>query len=54
MTSRDEKDFLGIRRWGGPGREGISVRLALFTEMIKGKPWTPATFREVGGTKVWV
>jgi serine/threonine protein kinase/formylglycine-generating enzyme required for sulfatase activity len=29
----------------------ISVRLALFAEMVKGKPWTPATLREVGGTK---
>lgn len=27
----------------------ISVRLALFAEMVKGKPWTPATFKEVGG-----
>jgi serine/threonine protein kinase/formylglycine-generating enzyme required for sulfatase activity len=25
------------------------VRLALFAEMIKGKPWTPATMRDVGG-----
>ncbi len=29
----------------------ISVRLALFAEMVKGKPWSPATLREVGGTK---
>jgi len=27
------------------------VRLALFAEMMKGKPWTPATLREVGGTE---
>ena len=27
------------------------MRLALFAEMMKGKPWTPATLREVGGTK---
>ena len=25
------------------------MRLALFAEMVKGKPWTPATLREVGG-----
>ena len=25
------------------------MRLALFAEMAKGKPWTPATLREVGG-----
>ena len=29
----------------------ISVRLALFAEMVKGKPWTPATLKEVGGTR---
>ena len=29
----------------------ISVRLALFAEMVKGKPWTPATLKEVGGTQ---
>jgi formylglycine-generating enzyme required for sulfatase activity len=28
----------------------ISVRLALFAEMVKGKLWNPATLREVGGT----
>ncbi|HTU18595.1 MAG TPA: SUMF1/EgtB/PvdO family nonheme iron enzyme [Gemmataceae bacterium] len=29
----------------------ISVRLALLAEMVKGKPWTPATLKEVGGTE---
>ena len=29
----------------------ISVRLALFAEMVKGKPWAPATLKEVGGTE---
>jgi serine/threonine protein kinase/formylglycine-generating enzyme required for sulfatase activity len=29
----------------------ISVRLALFAEMVKGKPWTPATLKEVGGAQ---
>jgi eukaryotic-like serine/threonine-protein kinase len=29
----------------------ISVRLALFAEMVKGKPWLPAMLREVGGTE---
>jgi serine/threonine protein kinase/formylglycine-generating enzyme required for sulfatase activity len=28
----------------------ICVRLALFAEMMKGKPWTPASLKEVGGT----
>ena len=27
------------------------MRLALFAEMVKGKPWTPATLRDVGGTE---
>jgi serine/threonine protein kinase len=29
----------------------ISVRLSLFAEMVKGKPWTPATLKAVGGTE---
>ena len=29
----------------------ICVRLALFAEMMKGKSWTPATLKEVGGTE---
>ena len=37
----------------GLAQEGkvICVRLALFAEMMKGKPWTPATLKEVGGTE---
>lgn len=36
----------------GLAEEGkvICVRLALFAEMMKGKPWTPATLKAVGGT----
>ena len=29
----------------------ISVRLALFAEMVKARAWTPATLRAVGGTR---
>jgi serine/threonine protein kinase/formylglycine-generating enzyme required for sulfatase activity len=29
----------------------ISVRLALFAQMFQGKPWNPATLRQVGGTR---
>src|SRR5262249_38297239 len=29
----------------------IPVRLALFAEMVRGKPWTPATLKQVGGTE---
>jgi eukaryotic-like serine/threonine-protein kinase len=27
----------------------VSVRLALFAEMVKGKSWTPATLKQIGG-----
>ena len=27
----------------------IPVRLSLFAEMVKRKPWTPVTLKEVGG-----
>ncbi len=51
-ASKDQKDFLK-ESVNGLAEEGkvISVRLALFAEMVKGKPWTPATLKEVGGTK---
>jgi hypothetical protein len=29
----------------------IPVRLSLFAEMVRGRPWVPATFKEVGGTE---
>src|SRR5205807_964014 len=29
----------------------VSVRLALFAEMVKDKPWVPATLKKVGGTE---
>jgi len=29
----------------------IPVRLALFAEMVKGKPWTPAALKEAGGAE---
>jgi serine/threonine protein kinase len=37
----------------GLARDGkvISVRLALFAEMVKGRPWQPATLKEVGGAE---
>ncbi len=37
----------------GLAEEGkvICVRLALFAEMMKGKSWTPATLKQVGGTE---
>jgi hypothetical protein len=29
----------------------VPVRLALFAEMVKGRPWTPATLKHVGGSR---
>jgi formylglycine-generating enzyme required for sulfatase activity len=48
---KDQAAFLD-QAVAGLAQDGkvISVRLALFAEMVKGKPWTPATLREVGGT----
>ncbi len=50
-TSKDQKEFLNLAV-AGLSQEGkvISVRLALFAEMMKGKPWTPASLKAVGGT----
>jgi formylglycine-generating enzyme required for sulfatase activity len=50
--TKDQDAFLD-QAVAGLAQEGkvISVRLALFAEMVKGKPWTPATLREVGGTE---
>lgn len=49
-TTKDQKEFLN-QAVSGLAQEGkvISVRLALFAEMMKGKTWTPATLKEVGG-----
>ncbi len=51
-TSKEQKEFLE-QAVSGLAQEGkvISVRLALFAEMMKGKTWTPATLKEVGGTE---
>ncbi len=51
-TSSEQKDFVK-QSVAGLAEEGkvICVRLALFAEMMKGKSWTAATLREVGGTK---
>src|SRR5262249_14782153 len=46
----DQKQFLD-QAVAGLGQESkvICVRLALFAEMMKSRPWTPATLKEVGG-----
>jgi serine/threonine protein kinase/formylglycine-generating enzyme required for sulfatase activity len=50
QLSKDQEAFLD-QAVAGLAQDGkvISVRLALFAEMVKGKPWTPATLKEVGG-----
>jgi serine/threonine protein kinase/formylglycine-generating enzyme required for sulfatase activity len=49
---KDQQQFLK-QAVSGLAQEGkvICVRLALFTVMMKGKAWTPATLKEVGGTE---
>ena len=51
-TTNEQKEFLK-QSVAGLAEEGkvICVRLALFAEMMKSKAWTPATLKEVGGTK---
>jgi serine/threonine protein kinase/formylglycine-generating enzyme required for sulfatase activity len=49
---KQQKDFLK-QAVAGLAQEGkvISVRLALFAEMMKSKTWTPDSLRAVGGTE---
>jgi eukaryotic-like serine/threonine-protein kinase len=51
-ATKEQKDFLK-QSVAGLAEEGkvICVRLALFAEMMKAKPWKPSTLKEVGGTK---
>jgi serine/threonine protein kinase/formylglycine-generating enzyme required for sulfatase activity len=52
QCSKDQNAFLDQAVSGlAQDDKVISVRLALFAEMVKGKPWTPATLQEVGGTE---
>lgn len=50
--SRDQETFLdsAVQGLAQDGRV-VPIRLALFAEMVKGKPWTPATLKQVGGTE---
>jgi serine/threonine protein kinase len=49
---KDQRQFVE-QAVAGLAQEGkvISVRLALFAEMMKGKAWTPASLKAVGGTE---
>jgi hypothetical protein len=48
--NRDQHAFLdqAITELAQDGKV-VSVRLPLFSQMMKGKPWTPETLRQVGG-----
>jgi formylglycine-generating enzyme required for sulfatase activity len=50
--TREQKQFLA-RAVADLAEDGkvVCVRLALFAEMMKGKLWTPASLKEVGGTQ---
>lgn len=52
QLTADQKGFIA-ESIDGLSEDGkvICVRLALFAEMMKGKSWTPATLKEVGGAK---
>ena len=51
-VTKEQKQFLEQAVAGlSEGGKVVCVRLALFAEMMKGKPWTPATLKEVGGTE---
>src|SRR5205085_210912 len=51
-ASKEQRQFLEQAGAGlAPDGKVICVRLALFAEMMKGKPWTPATLKAVGGTE---
>jgi hypothetical protein len=50
QCTKDQEVFLD-QAVAGLAEDGkvVSVRLALFAEMVKGKLWTPATLQEIGG-----
>jgi formylglycine-generating enzyme required for sulfatase activity len=51
-TTPDQNEFLK-QAVAGLAQEGkvISVRLALFADMMQGKPWNPSSLKSVGGTE---
>ena len=51
MTSEQRKFLDQAVRGLATGGKVISIRLALFAEMMKDKPWSPASLRRVGGTE---
>ena len=47
----NEQELFLDQAVAGLAQEGkvVPVRLSLFAEMVKGKPWTPAALKEIGG-----
>ncbi|MFM8573746.1 MAG: protein kinase domain-containing protein, partial [Pirellula sp.] len=52
VLTQENQDFLN-QAIGGLLKDGsvVSVQLAVFSEMIKGKPWTPETLEAIGGAQ---
>jgi formylglycine-generating enzyme required for sulfatase activity len=52
VLTRDQEGFLAqtIEGLAQDGRV-VPIRLAVFAEMVKGRPWSPGTLKEVGGTQ---
>jgi serine/threonine protein kinase/formylglycine-generating enzyme required for sulfatase activity len=50
--TREQEDFLE-RAVSGLARDGkiVPVRLSLFAQMVRDKPWEPATLKALGGTE---
>ncbi len=53
--SKEQEQFLN-QAIAGLAHDGkvIPVRLALFAEMVKEKPWSPSTLRRSGAPRGWV
>jgi serine/threonine protein kinase/formylglycine-generating enzyme required for sulfatase activity len=51
-TTKEQKEFLD-QAAAALAQDGkvVCVRLALFAEMMKGRPWTPASLKAVGGAE---
>lgn len=51
-VSADERQFVKtVVRGLAQDDQVVSVRLSLFADMVKNKPWTAATLKQVGGTE---
>ena len=48
MYLKEDGFFEGLKRADG---RIVPVRLSLLAEMVRDKPWTPATLRSMGGTE---